>query len=453
MASWRQIVPAPFSGAPQRANRFFVDPYRSDIVFVVDDAHVWRTEDGGVTWTVDAELERQVTNNGAIPTSLDHTVDVVLQDMQFDPDDPRTRFAVGVAGAFFTADSVKWNRLLDAKAVQGRPTSCYYDAISDPCQRALYVGFAGRGLLKLSPIPWGSLQAPDPATWTENVRITGQKSKAPPALAVFQGVIHMVHLGDSSNDLWWSTSADGVTWTTNTRIPGQKSKATPALAVFNNRLHMVHLGDSSNDIWWSIFDGTSWNKSVGTPGNERIPGQKSKAAPALAVYGGGLHMVHLGDSSNNIWWSIFDGTSWNTNDGTPGNVRIKGQKSKSSPALAAFGSRLHMVHLGDSSNHIWWSSYDGSDWWSNTRIRCQESKAAPALATQGGLLHMVHLGDSSNRLWWSIYDGSEWTPNLVIPGQKSKATPALVATPSGAQLLMVHLGDSSNNLWRSLTAP
>ena len=96
-------------------------------------------------------------------------------------------------------------------------------------------------------------------------------------------MIHMVHLGDSSNDLWWSTSADGFTWTPNTRIPGQKRKATPALAVFNNLLHMVHLGGSSNDIWWSIFDGASWNKSDGTPGNERIPGQKSNLWRSLTA--------------------------------------------------------------------------------------------------------------------------------------------------------------------------
>src|SRR5262249_19534835 len=152
----------------------------------------------------------------------------------------------------------------------------------------------------------------------------------------------------------------------------------------------------------------------------------------LAVYAGGLHMVHLGDSSNHIWWSIFDGTSWKTSQGADGNEQLKGQLSKSSPALAAFAGKLHMVHLGDSSNHIWWSAFDGNMWWSNTRIRCQLSKAPPELAVQGGVLHMMHLGDSSNHLWWSIYDGSAWTPNLALHGQLSKATPALTPLPDGS---------------------
>ena len=52
----------------------------------------------------------------------------------------------------------------------------------------------------------------------------------------------MVHLGDSSNDIWHSTY-DGGSWTENVLIRNQKSKAAPALAVLQDRLHMVHLGD------------------------------------------------------------------------------------------------------------------------------------------------------------------------------------------------------------------
>ena len=133
-------------------------------------------------------------------------------------------------------------------------------------------------------------------------------------------------------------------WIDNVRIPNQKSKAAPALATYGGHLHMVHLGNSSNDIWHSVFNGTSWTPNV------KIPNQKSKSAPALAIYGGNLHMVHLGDSSNDIWHSIFDGT-WRP------NVRIFNQKSKVSPSIAYFRKRLHIVHLGNSSNDIWYSSY------------------------------------------------------------------------------------------------
>jgi len=56
------------------------------------------------------------------------------------------------------------------------------------------------------------------------------------------------------------------------------------------------------------------------------------------------------------------------------------------------------------------------------RIPNQRSKAAPALASTGGLLHLVHLGDTSNTLWHSVFDGRTWTPN--VPGSRPRRTNA-----------------------------
>jgi len=67
-----------------------------------------------------------------------------------------------------------------------------------------------------------------------------------------------------------------VPWTSNVRIPNQQSKNSPALAEFRGELHMCHAGDSSNDIWHSVFDGAEWSANV------RITDQKSKAPSALA---------------------------------------------------------------------------------------------------------------------------------------------------------------------------
>src|SRR5262249_26482816 len=92
-------------------------------------------------------------------------------------------------------------------------------------------------------------------------------------------------------------------WTENKRIPGQKSKAAPALAFDGTLLHMVHLGDTSNDLWHSTFDGTDWTPNI------RVAEERSKAAPALATISGArsrIHMVHLVDSSNDLWHSRID---------------------------------------------------------------------------------------------------------------------------------------------------
>ena len=59
------------------------------------------------------------------------------------------------------------------------------------------------------------------------------------------------------------------------------------------------IGDSSNDLWHSVFNGTAWSANV------KIPGQQSKAPPALAFFGGAIHMVHLGNTSNDLWHPVY----------------------------------------------------------------------------------------------------------------------------------------------------
>ena len=149
MAAWQQIVPGTGVG---QAKRFFVSPYEPNLIYVIDADRIKRSDDGGTTWQVDESLERMVTSNGRIPADRDErsdTTQVVLSDMQFDPFDGHRRFAVGVAGAFMTTDGATWQRLLDTGAMRGLPTNCFFDQWSEPSNPSLYVGFAGRSIVKI----------------------------------------------------------------------------------------------------------------------------------------------------------------------------------------------------------------------------------------------------------------------------------------------------------------
>jgi hypothetical protein len=127
----------------------------------LDTDHVKRSDDGGASWVVDQNLETQLTWNGQIAISnqadplggLDNS-DLVLTDMRFEPTAPLLRFAIGVGGAFMTADGITWTRLLHAAALPARPSCCYYDSISEPGNPALYVSCAGRSLLKITDLPF-----------------------------------------------------------------------------------------------------------------------------------------------------------------------------------------------------------------------------------------------------------------------------------------------------------
>jgi len=105
-----------------------------------------------------------------------------------------------------------------------------------------------------------------------------------------------------------------------------------------------------------------------------------------------------------------------------------------------------MVHAGDSSNRIWHSTWDGTNWTPNTRIPNQTSQAPSTIASHDGLLHLLHIGDTSNRIFHSTLDLA-WRPNVAVPHQTSKSQPAMVN--HAGVLHMVHAGDSSNRIWHS----
>jgi hypothetical protein len=154
--SWLVVVPAGSSPGPARARRFFVDPYRPAILYVLGPDHVWRTEDEGSSWSIDQPLEAALTEGGAFPiglTSEAGSAQVLLRDVAFDPSDAGWRVAIGPAGVFLTLNGVTWRHLLLSSAAGMRPNNAVYDRISTPCARMLYVSTSNRGVLRLGPLP------------------------------------------------------------------------------------------------------------------------------------------------------------------------------------------------------------------------------------------------------------------------------------------------------------
>src|SRR5262249_32601081 len=120
-------------------------------------------------------------------------------------------------------------------------------------------------------------------------------SKAAPALAEFNGRLHMAFLDDnpSKSDLWICQSPDGKMWSKCTTITQQNraaSKAAPALAAFNGKLYMAFVDSDwqndlshpigKTDIWiCSSSDGTNWSPVTNITSLNHAA---TKGAPALA---------------------------------------------------------------------------------------------------------------------------------------------------------------------------
>jgi hypothetical protein len=453
MPNWQRLVP---SENVMSARRFFVDPYRPTLIYVLDQEGVWRSEDGGTTWQVDSSLQQQLTCSALIPIDRQPAdlIDMVLQDMQFDPYRSLTRIAVGIGGIFLTNDGANWNRLVDTAALPGRPTNCYYDWVSNPCERSLYVGLSGRGLVKIGPLPWGALQAPDPARWSPSVPVPGMQSKSTPAVAIFQGVMHMVRNDPQQNNaLVWSTSTDAVNWSGNQPL-GPSCQSGASLAAYESALHMVYLEDGSHLIRWWTFDGNNWTDQGYIRDLTIQPPHPPQylwtpVLPAL-VWFQNLIMVFTDPLSFELYTAMYDGTAWGV------KISIRGQFTTRPPTLSVYDDALHMIYLAD-TGHVCWSVFTGSflpgsiggAWWSRTRIRCRKSQYVPALAMHNGLLHMLHTESGSNSVSWSLYDGDEWTPSVEIPGQASQATVALCESPDQSQLVMLRVADASADIWFS----
>jgi len=238
--------------------------------------------------------------------------------------------------------------------------------------------------------------------WSPNEKLNpNQKSMATPALS--EGL--MIHLGDELHRIWASTW-DGERWLDNQLVLDKILNEDGLTLLVGSYPAMARLspggepvmaflkGDGSGAILFGRVFSFLGPFAPGGP-----TGDFARTTPALTFHNGTLHMAYI-DAQRKLWHSVFDvspfGQRWSRKP-------IEGQSSWGSPALASFNGRLHMVHPGESSNNIWHSVFDGDHWSPNCPIPNQASKTPPALTVFNGILHMVHTGDSSNQLWHSHF--------------------------------------------------
>ncbi|HKD18186.1 MAG TPA: hypothetical protein VKG23_09965, partial [Thermoanaerobaculia bacterium] len=146
---WTPIVPG---GAPgQTANfarRFYVNPFMANVVYILDDDAVRVSLDFGASWDVDPSLTWAVTAGHRMTLNPA----TAMNEMLFVRSDPFTAFVFGHAGVSYTYDGADWRPLLSAIAQPGCPEFGFFDGITDPNDRALYVSFTGRSVQRLDPI-------------------------------------------------------------------------------------------------------------------------------------------------------------------------------------------------------------------------------------------------------------------------------------------------------------
>jgi hypothetical protein len=141
------------------------------------------------------------------------------------------------------------------------------------------------------------------ATMTANesfsgqIAIPGHDAASHASAAVLNGKLYFAHRWGQTADIVYG-SFNGSVWATAKHIPGGDAGGTlrglePAIAVENGLLHLVHLRtEGAPYVWWTTFNGCDWAGAEVT-----LNTTQSAKGPSLTQSGNGLQVVTAAGSS------------------------------------------------------------------------------------------------------------------------------------------------------------
>ena len=255
--------------------------------------------------------------------------------------------------------------------------------------------------------------------WTENVRLRDdnggkpKKSKVKPTLDGsdrLRGLV-MVRLGSSSNRIYWSMLSLGQNhWTSDRQIGVLQSEYSPSMA---NYL-MLFSDPGPGRVLKASFTAGGWAYDENNRELTNAEGQRfgSGVLPGMAFSGGIFHLIFRASRGDLSYFVIRKGFSEYVE--VAGNAEQGLFKTRAQPAVALIDDVLHVVYLGNDSNQIWHArariSLDDQNrittQWVQKKSRWELSKAPPAVAVFNDRLHMVHIGDTSRDFRTRLHAGS-----------------------------------------------
>jgi hypothetical protein len=140
--------------------------------------------------------------------------------------------------------------------------------------------------------------------------------------------------------------------------------AGPAVTTGGTNKYIAWMG-LNNEVYFAVFNGTSWTDHQIVKGSGWTA--ETSAAPTLVyVYANDVWLAWKGKSSNDIWFSIWNGTSWSTQQKVSGSSWTA--ETSSAPSLALFQNTVYLAWQGDASaEDIWYTYYSGEEEWGTQR--------------------------------------------------------------------------------------
>ncbi|VVE55403.1 hypothetical protein PHO31112_04996 [Pandoraea horticolens] len=180
-----------------------------------------------------------------------------------------------------------------------------------------------------------------------------------PAMAVFNGVVHLTHQTSGTDHVLWHTTYDGTSWSLETIIPNVSLNESPGMAVFNGNLYLAHQGSdtigTANTLWYTVFDGKAWSQDT------NISGVKLNGSPAMAVFNNVLYLFFQGTDGSSLWYTTTsDGKNWSPQSQVPG------VSMRNSPSAAVRDDMLYVAYHNKDGPSIWYVMYGGK--WSQPSL-------------------------------------------------------------------------------------
>ena len=313
-----------------------------------------------------------------------------------------------------------------------------------------------------------------------------------PALVAADTLLQMIYVGRSTvaDNLWTASTLAAIfpEWDSNQQIdttqtaPGSSvplSSYRPALALFNGLVHMVYVGKGGNNLWWA------WGKPNGQWTNVQLPWSGAQTvAPALAVHSDGrLYLA---------WHEYVAATPAQVNDngqvltpGTPEHNYIKYSSlatgepllvsswqaeqlagdGASLPAMASYLGTLYLfaaaAQPAAAASQILMTQLGSKGWAPLSRFQITGtnplSSGGGAAAVFNNELYLVYPGEGGNNLWYAWIDEQRQTHGNVqiVVGKNNtpKTSAPIGATVFNGALCVAYKGESSNNVWMSFGTP
>jgi hypothetical protein len=259
-----------------------------------------------------------------------------------------------------------------------------------------------------------------------------QMSQAQVGLAEFNGLLHMVHKGNSyPNELWHATYGPGG-WSGDTRLPFT-SLGGPSLLVHGNALKMITRSATAQRLEMSTMVNGLFQTPgpIGTPiGSGVLNGE-----PVGTVFGGRIYVAYC--TTNAVRVERQDGTAWSVVLQIPNGC-----------------SYVELAQLPDTGQlYLYYARTDGSIYerkstsgltWTNSSVLVPYKKTLKpmSIVSCNGVTHFSHGGYSNpGEVWWSERLYGSWSNDAKISYQTSYGGAAIGCYQN--QAVMVH--NSHNN--------